>query len=114
MNINLPTQFKKIHFSGKDFFPLWFRFARKFFVAFFFVVLCGGAYVWYENVYHGQWSDEEKQRYIETTFKETVFKKTEFLNAIGAVRKRADAHRTDMEVGKDIFEVFPWSVPQNN
>jgi hypothetical protein len=67
----------------------------------------GGVYVWYENVYHGQWNEEEKQRYIESAFKETVFKRSDFLNAMEAVRKRADAHSADMEVGKDIFNISP-------
>ncbi len=83
-------------------------------MTFLFVALCGGVYVWYENVYHGQWSDSEKQAYIENTFKETVFNQDAFTKAMDEVKKRADAHATDINVGKDIFQVYPWSAPKNN
>ena len=79
----------------------------------FVATLFIGGYVWYENIYRGQWSEEEKQKYIESTFKETVFNQDAFLKAMDQVRKRADSHMTDLEVGKDIFQVYSWSGPKN-
>jgi hypothetical protein len=98
---------KKPHISWRSVILAWFRLARKFFVVLFFVVIGAGAFVWYEDVYHGEWTAEEKQAYAKTAFQETVFNEVEFKKSVMAAGKRAALYAEDIPIRKDLFAPIP-------
>jgi hypothetical protein len=97
----------KGRFTMKTLVLFWFRFARTFFRVLFLLVLCGGVFVWYDNVYRGGWNDAQKKQYIETTSKETVFKENDFLKAVDMAKKKSDLFTRDVSVTRDLFMSYP-------
>lgn len=103
---------EKPNISGRAIFLLWFRLARKFFVFLFFVVIGIGSFVWYTDVYRGEWTPEERRTYADATFKETVFNEVEFRKSVDAAKRRSDFHAEDVVVGNDFFVPLPETEKQ--
>lgn len=98
---------KKFHVSGKFFTRLWFDHSRLFFMLLFFAAFGTGAYFWYDNVYRGKWTEEERRQYMETAFQETAFKEEDFMKAVEASVKRARLHKEDIRMTHDFFLPVP-------
>lgn len=98
---------KKPRLSGRSLAIFWFRHARIFFVLLFFGTLGFGMHFWYENVYRGDWTDEEKQRYAESAFRETVFQESDFRKAVETADKRARLHEEDLTIQNNLFLPIP-------
>ena len=98
---------KKPNISGRKLFLLWFRIARKFFVLLFFVVIGVGAFIWYEDVYRGEWTVDERRAYAESTFQETVFNEGSFRKSVEAAESRSASHAEDVVIENDFFVPLP-------
>lgn len=98
---------KTSRISGRSFALFWFRHARIFFILLFFAAIGAGMYFWYDNVYRGDWTDEERRRYAETAFQETVFQESDFRKAVEAALERARLHEKDIEITNDFFVPIP-------
>jgi len=98
---------KKPNISGRALFLFWFRFARKFFALLFFAAIGFGAFVWYTDVYHGEWTAEEKRSYADATFQETVFNEMEFRKSVMTAEKRSELHLEEVVVSNDFFVPMP-------
>ncbi|NTW75741.1 MAG: hypothetical protein HGB34_02460 [Candidatus Moranbacteria bacterium] len=93
--------------SAQNVFIVVSRRSRWFFLLLFLIAIGSGLQVWYRNVYHGDWTDEEKQRYVDTTFRETDFRAEEFRHAIDAISRRNESYGADMRVEKNLFLPVP-------
>jgi hypothetical protein len=98
---------KKLSVSGRAIFLFWFKSARKFFMLLFFVAIGFGSFVWYTDVYHGEWTAEERRSYAESAFQETVFNEAEFERAVTSAEKRSELHAEDVLIENDFFVPIP-------
>lgn len=98
---------KKLNISWRELFLFWFRSARKFFILLFFVAIGFGSFIWYTDIYHGEWTAEERRSYAESAFQETVFNETEFRKAVTAAEKRSALHAEDVVIENDFFIPIP-------
>lgn len=98
---------KKPNISGRALFLIWFKSARKLFTLLFFVAIGFGAFIWYSDVYRGEWTAEEKRIYAETAFQETVFNETEFRKSVSAAERRSALHAEDIIIENDFFVPIP-------
>ena len=98
---------KKFHVSGKTLARLWFDHARLFFMLLFFAVFGAGVYFWYDNVYQGRWTEEERQQYMSAAFKETAFKEGDFTKAVETASKRRMLHEENIRMTHDFFLPVP-------
>ncbi len=98
---------KKPNISGRALLLIWFKSARKLFISLFFIAIGFGVFIWYTDVYRGEWTDEEKRTYAETAFQETVFNETEFRKSVVAAEKRSALHAEDTVIGNDFFVPIP-------
>ncbi len=98
---------KKPNISGKAILLFWFRSARKFFVLIFFAAIGFGTFVWYQDVYRGEWTSEEKQAYADTAFRETIFNEAEFRKSVAAAERLFDLHQEDIVITNDFFVPIP-------
>lgn len=99
------VSFQKLNISGRKIMVLLFRYSRPFLIFVFFLVFGYGLFVWYENVYRGEWSEEQKKRYAETAFEETTFREGALDRAIELYEKRARQHEQPVVPKRDYF--FP-------
>lgn len=106
MKLSIPFP-KKFHISGETLFLFWFKRSRKFFVALFFASVVMGGYVWYENVLHGRWSEDQKAQYAATAFQETVFGEAAFHRAADVASRRASLYNQDITIDHDLFAPIP-------
>jgi len=106
----MKMDFKKTsNFSFQEALPVLSKYFKWSFVTLFFVAFGAGMYDWYLNVYKGDWTDAEKQRYAETAFSETVFKEDLFRKVVSSVSKQAESYATDAKAGNDFFKPLPKS-----
>ncbi len=103
----MKLKLKKLHISGRALALFWFRHAQAFFAALFFVAIGAGMYFWYDNVYRGDWTDEERRRYAESAFQETVFQESDFRKAVETADERSRLHEEDLEIENDFFVPIP-------
>jgi hypothetical protein len=64
-----------------------------------------GAYLWYNYVYHSQWSEERKKEYREEKGKGTVLNKSKFDQALENYNRRGNNFDKKIEDWKDIFRL---------
>jgi hypothetical protein len=100
-----PIRFKAL---GKKFSPkkglfFWYRYYKVMFFFGFLIVLGAGGYFWHYNLYRHQWSDQEKKAFIESNFKETVFKEKEFVKLVESLKKRESRSQEALPLTHDIF-----------
>jgi|GEM_PF-1781430 len=93
---------KRFSFRGVIFF--WFRHYKKFFFFGFLVILSVGGWNWYQSLYRYHMSDDEKKQYIDSYFKETVFKEARFRETVKNLQARADLHKETLGLKRNIFE----------
>lgn len=103
----MKLELKPIKRDMDDVFPVVARHARWVFVALFLAAFSAGLWEWYRNVYRGEWSEEEKQRYAETAFRETEFREDAFRAAVESVRTLRSSHESDAVVKNDLFRPLP-------
>lgn len=97
--------FPKPNISGRNIMVFLFRYSRPFLIFIFFLIFGYGLFIWYENAYRGEWSEEQKEQYAETAFEETVFRERAFDRAIEFYSDRAKRHERSVSVERDYF--FP-------
>ena len=76
---------------------------------FFFVLLASiaiGGYIWKQNVYSGEWSNEKKQEYLNTQNKEVIFKENDFNKVVSDIRARKYENSKEYQQIKDIFKPY--------
>ena len=83
----------------------WVRYPRGFYILVLFLVFGLGLSVWYKDVYHGEWTEEQKLEYARTAFSTTKFREKDFDRAVRMTLLRAEFHMTDVSVKRDLF--FP-------
>ncbi|MEI7749668.1 MAG: hypothetical protein WCJ25_01550 [Candidatus Moraniibacteriota bacterium] len=98
---------KPISFSFREKYPVISKYSRWFFAVLFFVAFGAGLCDWYLNAYKGEWTNEEKQLYIETEFRDTVLKTEAFRNAVSSVSKWAESYSKNVIVDNDFFRPLP-------
>lgn len=103
----MKLKLKKLHISGRALALFWFRHARVFFAFLFFFAIGAGMYFWYDNVYRGDWTDEERRLYAESAFQETLFQESDFRKAVETADRRSRLHAEDFKVGNDFFVPIP-------
>ncbi|NTV55129.1 MAG: hypothetical protein HGA16_01355 [Candidatus Moranbacteria bacterium] len=96
--------------SFQDMLPPLTRYSKWIFVLLFLVAFGSGMLIWYRNIYQGDWSDEVKRQYMDSTFRETSFRDESFRGAIDSISRRAESYQTDVRVKNDIFAPFPGLV----
>ncbi len=98
MDIGMNIRFRPVSL------PVASRYAKWFFIALLFVALGFGLPDWYVSAYRSDWTEEERQAYIDSTFQGTVFDEASFRKAVEAVAARAEAYDADRsDTGTDIF-----------
>ncbi len=100
---------KKISFSynwkkvpGK-FFTLWLKRYKLIFLLLFLVVAGWGGYEWHYNLVVFKWSSEERQKYLETTIKETDFQEADFLKVLEKLAAVAKRHAGSVLPERELF-----------
>ncbi len=99
----MDIRIRKPDLSSRAFTILLFQYTRSILGIVFFAVFGYGIMIWYESVYRGEWSDEERRVYSATAFKETVFREGDFDRAIGFAEERARQHDSRFSVKRDFF-----------
>lgn len=98
------TKFKSIDYSECYFNFLGQKSRWLIFLALIFVVgSCG--YIWYEYVYNPGWSGEQKETYINSKEKGTIFNKVKFKEIIADQEKRKEKYDGIEEGVNDIFRL---------
>lgn len=83
----------------------WFKHYKKVFIVIFVLVIGGGGYIWYVSLYKSQWSEFQKQQYINSQEKKESFDEQVFDEIIKAIEDRRSVYEgSPMEV-KDIFKL---------
>ncbi|MEI6650679.1 MAG: hypothetical protein WCL23_04595 [Candidatus Moraniibacteriota bacterium] len=90
---------------GRKAASFWVRYSRGFYTIVFFLVFGLGLSVWYRDVYHGDWTAEQKQQYALIAFRTTEFREADFDRAVRMTLLRAEYHKTEVSVDHDLF--FP-------
>lgn len=72
-------------------------------VALILIGYCG--YLWYKYNYNYQWSDAEKQAYIQNKKTGSGFNKEEFEKVLGDINARQEKYKEDVAVENDIFRL---------
>lgn len=101
MNLSVDMQSFRFH----RLFSMWVSHSRTFYLIVFFLVFGLGLSAWYENVYRGDWSEEEKRIFIESSMKEIEFRESDFDWVVKMDTNRAERHAADIPVLRDLF--FP-------
>lgn len=106
MTIHFFSFFKKIarRFSSKETIFFWYRRYKVFFFLGFLIILLIGVWNWYQNLYQYRFSDEEKQQYINSYFKETTFNESKFRSVVDDLTIRAQMHENVIPPTRNIFE----------
>jgi hypothetical protein len=76
-----------------------------FFVGLFIFIAIGG-YIWKQNIYSGEWSNEKKQEYINTQNKEVIFKEDDFQKVFDDISSRKEENSKEYQPIKDIFKPY--------
>jgi hypothetical protein len=69
----------------------------------FLVILSIGGWNYYYSVYRYRFTDEEKQQYIDSYFKETTFKEEKFQQVVDSLTGRARIHNEPIALNRNIF-----------
>jgi len=69
------------------------------------VLLAFAGYLWYAYIIKPQWSDSQKQAYINTKTNEAVFNQTKFDSVISDIAKRKSDYNNDPASPPDIFNL---------
>jgi hypothetical protein len=98
-------KFKKITlakvFSGLSF--LWLKVYKLLIVLYLLAAIGFGSYVWYQNLYSGQWSQDKKQKFIDSQEKTIILKEKDFRNTLSEIEKRKIEFEKEYQTEKDIF-----------
>lgn len=94
----------KERFSFGNMLVLWYRYYKVLALIGFFLVLAFGGWNYYYSVYQYRFSDEEKKQYVDSYFKETIFKEARFNEVVDSLRARARMHEEAFEIKRNIFE----------
>jgi anionic cell wall polymer biosynthesis LytR-Cps2A-Psr (LCP) family protein len=62
-----------------------------------------GAYIWYENLYQGQWSQDKKQKFFDSQEKSVTLKEKDFTNILSEIEKRRGEYEKQPQEARDIF-----------
>lgn len=63
---------------------------------------CG--YLWNKHLYNSQWSESEKQRYIQDKERKVVFDRREFDKVISEMESRKEEYQRNIDDLEDIFQ----------
>ena len=106
MHIPFFSSFNKLRtfFSSGSALVLWYRHYKVVIFIGFLVVLAYGGWNYYFSLYQFRFSDQEKQQYVDSYFKETIFKEKRFHDVVDSLAARARAHTTVLSLSRNIFE----------
>ena len=82
----------------------WNRFFKLFLTLFFLGVAAWGGYLWYFNLYNSQWSEAEKNTFLNTQSKETDFKKDILEKVIRKIDESQEKFNQETLPAKNIFK----------
>ena len=101
----LPSHLKNLKriFSLKRGMFFWYQHYKGMFFIGFIVVLGIGGYFWYYNLYQYHWSDQQKNEFISTHFKATIFKEKAFEQLVADLQERAERSMKPVVLSRDIF-----------
>jgi len=106
MNNSFTTSFQKFKekISSWSILFFWYRHYRKIFFIGFLIVFSLGGWDYYYSVFRYRLTDEEKNQYINSYFKEVLFDKKKFLDTIDTLEKREESHTQSPYLTKNIFQ----------
>ncbi|HOW60484.1 MAG TPA: hypothetical protein P5548_01880 [Candidatus Moranbacteria bacterium] len=99
-----------IKIIGISFVKVFIRSVKKIRIHIFFVVLLGfiaiGSYIWWKNIYSGEWSSEKKQEYMNIQNKKIMLNEKDLNNVIDDISLREDEFLREYQPVKDIFKAY--------
>jgi len=104
-NIDL-EKMKKItpEILGDKMASFWNRFFKLFLALFFLGIVAWGGYLWYFNLYRAEWSEAEKNAFLNTQSKETEFKKDTLDKVMQKIKAREEKFSQEVISAKNIFK----------
>lgn len=91
---------------GEQITVFWNRFFKLFLAVFFFGMVAWGGYLWYFNLYRADWSEAEKNVFLNSQSKETEFKKDVLDKVIQGIDARDEKFNQETFSGKNIFKAY--------
>lgn len=82
----------------------WFKYYQKVFIVVFVLTIAGGGYIWYSSLYNSQWSEFQKQQYIDSQQKKESFNENNFKEIIKVIDDRKNIYEGESMEVKDIFK----------
>lgn len=93
-----------------SFIRVFVRSVRKIRIHLFFIVLLGfiaiGGYIWWKNVYSGEWNNEKKQEYMNMQKKKIMLNEKDLNNVINDISLREEEFLREYQPVKDIFKSY--------
>lgn len=90
--------------SFRNLMAFWIRHFRVMFFFGFLLVSAYGAWEWYFSLYRYEFSEEEKRRYIEQNFRETVFQEKKFRELVERLEERRRLESEPFQMKRNLFE----------
>lgn len=84
-------------------FLVWLRHYKLLFFFLFVGVALWSGYEWRHNLFVYHWSNDERQRYLEATIKETAFQEKEFLEVLSKLEAVALQHTQSVMPERELF-----------
>jgi hypothetical protein len=91
---------------GKTFCSVWNNNYRLFFMVFSVALMLLGVYMWYQNIYRSEWSDEKKENYKNSQSRGVEFKEKEFKAIIEEIQRKSNNFGEMSKITKDIFQSY--------
>lgn len=85
------------------FVALWSRKYKSVFFTIFLGVCVWGGFLWYYSLYYFQWSPEQKQSYIASQSRRTVFNQAGFEKVLRVLDTRESVYRSESASLKNVF-----------
>lgn len=93
----------KEYFSSGRILVFWYHHYKIPVFIGFLIILSIGGWNYYYSVYQYRFTDEEKQQYIDSYFKETTFKEERFNAVVDSLAERARTHDGTLDLKQNIF-----------
>jgi hypothetical protein len=87
----------------RPFLVWWYRHYRGLFFFGFMVTLLVGGSLWYYNIHHYVWTDDQEKAYLSETYKETDFKSEDFDRLVRDLKAREEARQAGFHPPRDLF-----------
>ena len=69
------------------------------------ILTAGCLYIWYFYIYHPEWGEEKKQKYVQTKEASIAFEREKFDKFIQETNNRQAEFQKDLSISSDIFRL---------